>query len=71
MDPKPKIKGKVTLELPSQEIREMMRRQIKGALKSCIADHGPVTKNLIGSVLKRLENQPAYRRLLNDNGRET
>lgn len=41
-----------------------MRKQIKGALKSAISDHGPVTKNLIGSVLKRLENQPVYRRLL-------
>jgi hypothetical protein len=41
-----------------------IRRQVKGALKACISDHGPVTKNLIGSVLKRLEHQPEYRRLL-------
>lgn len=53
-----------------KEIAEAMRRQVKGALKSCIEDHGPVTKNLIGSVLKRLENQPEYQRLLND-GRKT
>lgn len=65
---KPRIKLKVTRELPSDR-QLAMRNQIKGALKGCIHDHGPVTKNLIGSVLKRLEHQPMYRRLLND--RET
>lgn len=48
-----------------------MRRQVQGALKSAISDHGVITKPLIGSVLKRLENQPEYKRLLENDGSET
>lgn len=67
---KPRIKLKVTPELPGPDKKQAMRNQIKGAIKGCIHDHGPVTKSLIGSVLKRLEHQPEYRRLLNESEEE-
>lgn len=50
----------------NQNLSEAIKRQVQGALRSCINAHGPITKNLIGSVLKRLEGQPEYRRLTND-----
>jgi hypothetical protein len=61
----PVDKPHVKLKLQESDTAALeMRRQVKGALKSCIADHGPITKPLIGSVLKRLEAQPVYRRLM-------
>jgi hypothetical protein len=69
-----KPRFRLKLQSPgSSEVEEgvdfyRMRRQIKGALKSAIAAHGPIHKNLIGSVLKRLEHEPVYKGIVN--GRE-
>lgn len=49
-----------------KEFEQKLKKQIKGALKACIHDHGKITRDLIGSVIKRLENQPVYRNLIEE-----
>jgi hypothetical protein len=34
-----------------------LRRLISGALRSCINEHGPITKNEVGSAAMRIESQ--------------
>lgn len=62
--------GPDCLKIKVPDLRPAMRRQIKGALKAAISDHGPIDKNLIGSVLKRLESQPVYRSILDGRAQE-
>lgn len=57
--------------LTPEQFEAALRRQIKGALKACLSDHGTITKDLIGSVLKRLENQPMYQQLIGKTSQQT
>ena len=44
-------------KLISDSMRKKLSRRVSGAMKSAIAAHGPITKELIGSATKRIVNQ--------------
>jgi hypothetical protein len=41
-------------EIPSFQDRTAVERVVRGALRSCIRDHGPITAALITSAAKRI-----------------